>query len=125
MGSAHYLQNPSVLICPFEGDKCKHAKHRLNRVAGISQLYSHWQSCHKENPAARVLEKRWRTVLQLIQTLDHNCGGTRADPRALLAALLHLSAKCQGFVFVLTPPAGDEGAHHPHREAECAAWPCA
>ena len=53
-----------MLICPFEGDKCKHAKHRLNRVGGISQLYSHWQICHKENPAARVLEKRWRTVMK-------------------------------------------------------------
>ena len=53
-----------MLICPFEGDKCKYAKYRLNRVGGISQLYSHWQHGHKDNPAARVLEKRWRKVLK-------------------------------------------------------------
>eukprot|EP00966_Prymnesium_polylepis_P270560 6250189-Prymnesium_polylepis.1 len=35
VGQSHYLHNPCVLICPFEGDKCKHAKHRLNRVGGI------------------------------------------------------------------------------------------
>ena len=64
VGQSHYLHNPCVLICPFEGDKCKHAKHRLNRVGGISQLYLHWQICHKESPAARVLEKRWRTVMK-------------------------------------------------------------
>ena len=64
MGSADYLHNGCVLICPFVGDKCKGAKHRLNGVGRVSQLYSHWQHCHKNNPAARVLEKRWRTVLQ-------------------------------------------------------------
>eukprot|EP00966_Prymnesium_polylepis_P021049 484335-Prymnesium_polylepis.1 len=56
MGSSdysEYLHNPCVLICPFEGDKCHGAKHRLNRIGGISQLYSHWQRCHKGNPAAR------------------------------------------------------------------------
>jgi hypothetical protein len=64
MGSAAYLHNACVLICPFEGDKCQGAKHRLNRIGGISQLYSHWQSCHKDNKAARVLEARWRKVLK-------------------------------------------------------------
>eukprot|EP00966_Prymnesium_polylepis_P219783 5084037-Prymnesium_polylepis.1 len=32
MGSAAYLHNACVLICPFEGDKCKCAKHRLNGI---------------------------------------------------------------------------------------------
>ena len=63
MGSAAYLHNACVLICPFEGDKCQGAKHRLNRIGSISQLYSHWQSCHNDNKAARVLEARWRKVL--------------------------------------------------------------
>ena len=53
MGSADYLHNACVLICPFEGDKCKYAKYRLNGVGRVSQLYSHWQHCHKDNPAAR------------------------------------------------------------------------
>jgi len=64
MGSAAYLHNACVLICPFEGDKCQGAKHRLNRIGSISQLYSHWQSCHNDNKAARVLEARWRKVLK-------------------------------------------------------------
>ena len=64
MGTSAYLHNPCVLICPFDGDKCLGAKHRLNRIGGISQLYSHWQLCHKGNPAARMLEKRWRKVLK-------------------------------------------------------------
>eukprot|EP00966_Prymnesium_polylepis_P298117 6888827-Prymnesium_polylepis.1 len=64
MGSAAYLHNACVLICPFEGDKCKGPKHRLNGIGRVSQLYSHWQLCHKNNDAARVLEKRWRTVMK-------------------------------------------------------------
>ena len=39
MGSADYLHNACVLICPFEGDKCKYAKYRLNGVGRVSQLY--------------------------------------------------------------------------------------
>ena len=66
MGSADYLHNACVLICPFEGDKCKYAKYRLNGVGRVSQLYSHWQHCHKDNPAARVLKKRWRKVLAAV-----------------------------------------------------------
>ena len=65
-----------MLICPFEGDKCHGAKHRLNGVGRVSQLYSHWQLCHKNNPAACVLERRWRIVL-----------GNRTIPVAKLNAL--------------------------------------
>jgi hypothetical protein len=68
MGSADYLHNACLLICPFDGDKCKHAKHRLNGIGRVSQLYSHWQRCHKDNPAARVLETRWCKVRQQVQT---------------------------------------------------------
>ena len=74
MGSADYLHNACVLICPFEGDKCKYAKYRLNGVGRVSQLYSHWQHCHKDNPAARVLETRWRKVLAAVSTALGNGG---------------------------------------------------
>ena len=94
MGSADYLHNACVLICPFDGDKCKGAKHRLNRIGGISQLYSHWQLCHAKNPAARVLEKRWRTVLQPIQTRTLPCSWSKPAPWACqwLSPLRHAAS---------------------------------
>ena len=46
---------------PF--DSCQKGRYQLNGVGAVSQLYSHWQEKHGENPAARVLEARWRLAL--------------------------------------------------------------
>ena len=61
MGDADYHPNPCVLICPFA--TCKKGHRQLNGVCAISQLYSHWQKNHAENPASAVLEARWRLAL--------------------------------------------------------------
>ena len=42
---------------------CKKGRYQLNGIGAVSQLYSHWQDRHGENPAARVLEARWRLAL--------------------------------------------------------------
>ena len=63
MGCADYHSNPCVLICPFASRKCKKMHRQLNGVSAISQLYSHWQEVHKDNPAAQKLEARWRLAL--------------------------------------------------------------
>ena len=118
MGSADYLHNACVLICPFEGDKCKYAKYRLNRVGGISQLYSHWQLCHKDNPAARVLEKRWRKVLAAVSN-RHRPRQRWQRSSAFVAPSHHSTMATLG----IDPPPGAKGAHHPRRQAERAAWP--
>ena len=61
MGCADYHPSPCVLICPFA--TCKKSHRVLNGVSAVSQLYSHWKEGHKDNPAARVLEARWRLAL--------------------------------------------------------------
>ena len=58
MGCADYHPNPCVLVCPFA--TCKKSHRILNGIGAVSQLYSHWQQRHAENPAARKLEARWR-----------------------------------------------------------------
>ena len=62
MGCADYHQNPVVVIRPFAS--CKKSHRQLNDIGAVSQLYSHWQGKdHEGNPAARVLEARWRLAL--------------------------------------------------------------
>jgi hypothetical protein len=63
MGSADYLPNPCVLVCPFDGGKCQHGTFRMNGYCKPSQLYSHWQTVHKDNPAAATMIARWRKAL--------------------------------------------------------------
>ena len=36
----------------------------MNGNCKPSQLYSHWQSVHKGNPAAEQLEARWRAAIK-------------------------------------------------------------
>jgi len=60
MGSANYLLNPCVLMCPFDGSTCRKVNYRLNGNCKVSQLYSHWSHVHKDNPAAKRMTERWR-----------------------------------------------------------------
>ena len=64
MGDAKYLINPAVITCPFGGPKCPHGNFRMNGECKPSQLYSHWQKMHSENPAAKELEARWRAAIK-------------------------------------------------------------
>ena len=89
MGSANYMPNMCVIVCPFEGEKCTHGTFRMNgsckpsqvcaRVSGpdiraacgrlqppslCAQLYSHWQTSHQGNETARTLEKRWSAAMK-------------------------------------------------------------
>jgi hypothetical protein len=64
MGSADYMPNPCVIVCPFDGPRCTHGAFRMNGACKPSQLFSHWQHIHKGNPAAQALEARWRAALK-------------------------------------------------------------
>ena len=64
MGDANYLVNPCVIVCPFAGPKCQHGHFRMNGDCKPSQLYSHWQTVHKGNKAAKELEVRWRAAIK-------------------------------------------------------------
>ena len=74
MGDSNFLVNPCVIVCPFAGSKCRHGHFRMNGNCKPSQLYSHWQSVHKGNPAAKQLEARWRAAIKdkslTLQQLD-------------------------------------------------------
>ena len=64
MNDADYMPNPCVMVCPFEGAKCQHGIFRMNGACKPSQLYSHWQHAHKDNPMAKQLEKCWRRAIK-------------------------------------------------------------
>ena len=64
MGNSVYLVNPCVIVCPFAGSKCSHGRFRMNGACKPSQLYSHWESMHKGNPAAAQLVVRWRAAIK-------------------------------------------------------------
>jgi hypothetical protein len=64
MGDSNYMPNPCVIVCPFGGAKCPRGRFRMNGSCKPSQLYSHWQTAHSENPAAKQLEARWRKAIK-------------------------------------------------------------
>ena len=64
MGDAKYLVSPCVMTCPFAGANCVHGRFRMNGECKPSQLYSHWRNVHKDNPAAKELEARWRKAIK-------------------------------------------------------------
>ena len=90
MGSADFMPNPCVIVCPFAGAGCAHGTFRMNGACKPSQvrplacplacphtrflpppnvvcprqLYSHWQHVHSGNPTARQLEARWRAAIK-------------------------------------------------------------
>ena len=83
MGSAAFHPNPCVLICPssHEGKCGDNGKFRLNGPSRVSQLYSHWQVQHADNPAAAILERRWRKAIKnkMISLEQLNSGDTELD----------------------------------------------
>ena len=83
MGSADFHPNPCVLICPFahEGNCGDNGKFRLNGPSRVSQLYSHWKVQHAGNPAAAILERRWRMMLKnkMISLQQLDAGDSQLD----------------------------------------------
>jgi hypothetical protein len=64
MGDSNYMPNPCVIVCPFRGAKCQHGRFRMNGAGKPSQLYSHWQTAHAGNEAAKKLTARWRMAIK-------------------------------------------------------------
>lgn len=63
LGDVRYFVTPCTFLCPFESDACIQGVRRLNRFGGISQMYKHWQAKHADNPAAKALVTRFKTIL--------------------------------------------------------------
>ena len=65
MGDPNFLPNPCAILCPFDGPRCTHGFFRMNGSCKPSQLFSHWQHMHANNPAAKQLEARWRQAIKM------------------------------------------------------------
>ena len=80
MGDPNFLPNPCAILCPFDGPRCTHGFFRMNGSCKPSQLFSHWQHMHANNPAAKQLEARWRQAIKMKGT-SRSSSSTSA-PRA-------------------------------------------
>ena len=53
----------------------------MNGSCKPSQLFSHWQHMHANNPAAKQLEARWRRATKMkaisLEQLDHSAPHAR------------------------------------------------
>ena len=81
MGDPNFLPNPCAILCPFDGPRCTHGFFRMNGSCKPSQLFSHWQHMHANNPAAKQLEARWRQAIKMKGTSRSSSSWTSA-PRA-------------------------------------------
>ena len=113
MNNADYMPNPCVMVCPFDGAKCTHGIFRMNGACKPSQLYSHWQHAHKDNPMCKQLEACWRRGIKN----RHLSQDALWEPVRMEVAAEDCETKRD-------PPM--DGAHFPHDflfgSNECTAW---
>ncbi|EOD24640.1 hypothetical protein EMIHUDRAFT_463555 [Emiliania huxleyi CCMP1516] len=92
MGDPNFLPNPCAILCPFDGPRCTHGFFRMNGSCKPSQLFSHWQHMHANNPAAKQLEARWRQAIKMKGTSRSSSSTSDVGKVLLTAELLEKEA---------------------------------